>query len=201
MVEFPQPHCTNKKTDTDIDEREREGLDRPSQISEFAAFGEKKSVENHFKNKQPKQYSHFERQVPSRRPACRTRQSVATAKLIAFGFEIAKMSTKAVKLIATLSGFGVKLANGGWRGLPNGREPSFEVETGQPLLVYLQFVQEHTVGAVLLGFNVLDNAILDVVKAGRIRRRFISDAPARAGFGKRHIGRKPLDVQRRKYFQ
>src|SRR5215813_9051666 len=86
------------------------------------------------------------------------------------------MTAQAVQLVPPLRCFGAEFAHGRWRGLPYRPEPSFEVETGQALLIRAELVEKQAVGGVLLRFDALDDPVFDVVEGNAVGGRFFPGA-------------------------
>src|SRR5258708_39708996 len=92
---------------------------------------------------------------------------VATRELVALELEVAQMPAQAVQLVGALRRFGAELAHGGGRGLPDGAEPAFEVETRQPLLEGADLIEQGGGRGIPFRFHALDDRALDIVQGER----------------------------------
>ncbi len=138
---------------------------------------------------------------PPGRPPRRPRQPVAAAKIIPFGLDVAQVPAQAVEFVPSLRGLGAEFADRGGRRLANGREPTFEIEAGQALLVEVQFVEEHAMGTVLLRLHAFDDPAFDVIEHDRVRDGRLFGATFGSEPSDREVRRELADVERRKNLQ
>src|SRR5580693_1828466 len=139
-VDETNRHEAAQEARDNVERREAYRLNGAPQQALRIGLCKEAAVDNDLDHKQYRQNSDLQKTLSRARQACRPGDPVTRAEQVALPFRIVEPSPQAEELVTTQCRFGAKLANSFGGSLLNNREPLFEVERRQPLIIDVKMI-------------------------------------------------------------
>ncbi len=194
-VDQPDQHQAPEEAGDDVQRGEGDGLRRTAEQAADIGLGEKAAVDHHLDDEQDGEDADLEDHLTGAAQARRPFDAVALAKAFALELGFVEAAAQREQLVAAHGGLGPEIAHRLGGGLLDDGKPLFEAQRRHALVIGVQVIEVKGVRILLVGFDALDDLMLDIVQRLRLGCRPVLRAALLSLGGELHVVGDAIHIQ------